>query len=93
MIAAFRAFEVNLARRGNIGGMTGEMNRSVVMFSAASSHEVAFETEGHGYFSYNATRLLQHRASGLTNEEFVEKLQRVGGEDWSQHPVLECVPS
>jgi Caspase domain len=92
MNEVYRAFELKLARRGKLDEVTGEMNRSLVMFYACNEYEVAFETDGRGHFSSKATQLLRETPTGLTNEEFVKKLQPTAEEAGQQHPVRECVP-
>jgi hypothetical protein len=61
-----------------------------VSFSACQSHEVAFESDGHGAFTAIATRILRSGATGVTNEAFLTQVRTAFGAGARQTPQMLC---
>jgi hypothetical protein len=61
-----------------------------VSFSACQSHEVAFESDGHGAFTLIATKILRSGVTGLTNEAFLSQVRTAFGAGARQTPQLLC---
>jgi hypothetical protein len=61
-----------------------------VLFAAALSSEVAWESHGHGDFTVRATQLLREGSVGLSNEQFLERVREAFGKVPRQHPGLYC---
>jgi hypothetical protein len=61
-----------------------------VLFAAALSSEVAWESNGHGDFTVRATRLLREEIAGISNEQFLERVREAFGKVPRQHSGLYC---
>jgi hypothetical protein len=61
-----------------------------VLFSACKSREVALESDGHGHFTTNATRILASGVERMTNAEFQARVVQAFGENSGQNPELHC---
>ncbi len=92
MKAAHAAFRASLggSRAATSRGVYGQARE--VLFSACRSQEVALESDGHGYFTTRATRILAAGISGLTNADFQARLINAFGPNASQNPELHCAP-
>jgi hypothetical protein len=92
MKAAHAAF------RASLGGSRALTSRGVydqareVLFCACRSQEVALESDGHGHFTTQATRVLAAGIGGLTNADFQTRVISAFGPNPSQNPELHCAP-
>jgi hypothetical protein len=91
MITAHRQFRQRQTTRRAMGrrGLSGMQE---VLFAACLSSEVAYENAGHGDFTVRATGALQAGLTGLTNEQFEERIIAAFGAGTLQHPRLYCRP-
>jgi hypothetical protein len=81
--AAFRA----TARGQTIGGPA---NMKDIVFSACQANEVAWESNGQGEFTRNATAILARGFSAVTNEQFRDTVIAAFGSNPRQTPLLDC---
>lgn len=87
------------AFRASLGGTRAPAGRGAydeareVLFAACRSREVALESDGHGHFTTNATRILASGVQGMTNAEFQARVVQVFGENSGQNPELHCASS
>jgi|GEM_PF-1811188 len=89
MIRAYRDFRESHGLSRSFGRRDPEMMGEVV-FSAAESHQVAYEVNGHGEFTVRATRILQSETSGMTNAVFMQRVKDAFGATPRQNPNMEC---
>lgn len=89
MIEAHQRFRSGRGRSRalSIGGPT---LMKEVLFAAALSSEVAWESNGHDDFTLRATQLLREGTAGLTNERFLARIRDAFGKIPRQHPGLYC---
>ena len=84
------------AFRASLGGTRAATSRGAydeareVLFAACRSREVAIESDGHGHFTINATRILASGIDGMTNAEFQTRVVQAFGENSGQNPELHC---
>jgi hypothetical protein len=78
------------SRSANPGGQALMRN---VSFSACQSHEVAWESAGHGDFTVRALRVLARGAASMTNTQFGEGVIFEFGPGARQRPLLDCAPN
>jgi hypothetical protein len=83
--AAFRA----IARGQTIGGPA---NMKDIVFSACQPQQVAWESNGQGEFTRNATTILSRGFTGITNEQFRDSVVAAFGSNPRQTPLLDCAP-
>jgi hypothetical protein len=86
--AAFR--EALGGTRGAPSGRGAYDKAREVLFAACKSREVALESDGHGHFTTNATRILSSGTQGLTNAQFQARVVQAFGENSGQNPELHC---
>jgi hypothetical protein len=63
-----------------------------VLFSACRSSELAYEENGQGDFTRNATAVLAAGAAGITNSAFLDSVLQAFGSTLRQNPELHCEP-
>ena len=91
MIAAHKRFRADQQSRGlRMAGGPNLMKE--ILFAAALSSEVAWESNGHGDFTVHATKVLREAAS-LTNQGFLERVSSAFGTVPRQHPGIYCQES
>lgn len=61
-----------------------------VLFSACTSKESAYETNGQGDFTLQATRVIASGSTGLSNRDFYERVLAAFGDLRRQNPELHC---
>jgi hypothetical protein len=61
-----------------------------VLFSACTSKESAYETNGQGDFTLHATRVIADGVTGLSNRDFYERVLTAIGDIRRQNPELDC---
>ena len=61
-----------------------------VLFTACTSTELAWESNGQGEFTLRATGLLAENASSLTNEAFINAIISAFGAGRRQTPTIAC---
>jgi Caspase domain/N-acetylmuramoyl-L-alanine amidase len=83
--AAFRA----TTRGITIGGPARMRD---IVFSACQAQEVAWESNGQGDFTRHATSILAHGFSGITNQQFRDRVVEAFGPTPRQNPLLDCAP-
>ncbi len=89
LIAAHQRFRSTHAGSRNAGsGGLSEMKE--IVYSACLSSEVAWENNGHGDFTVQATRLLARGVAGVSHEQFEKQLIEAFGAAARQHPRLYC---
>jgi len=71
-------------------GLVGNNDLRWVNFSACDATEVAFEHNGNGDFSVNATQVLRGDISQLTHRSFQDRVIAIFGERRRQTPQLDC---
>ncbi len=89
LIDAHRRFRTTRGL-GRALGMGGPNLMKEVLFAAALSSEVAWESGGQGDFTVRATRLLREGLTGVSNAEFLERVREAFGKLPRQHPGLYC---
>jgi hypothetical protein len=89
LIDAHRRFR-SARRTGRTLNAGGPNLMKEVLFAAALSSEVAWESDGQGDFTVRATRLLREGLSGVSNAEFLERVRAAFGKLPRQHPGLYC---
>jgi hypothetical protein len=87
-MAAHQRFRASMGRRRALTS-GGPDSMPEVLFSACLSHEVAWESGGHGEFTVRALQVLQN-ASGLTHEQFAQRVTEAFGASPRQHTRLYC---
>jgi hypothetical protein len=90
MKKAHAAFRDSLGGRRAATGRGAYDDAREVLFAACRSREVALESDGHGHFTTNATRILSSGIQGMTNEEFQRRVVQAFGENSGQNPELHC---
>jgi len=83
--AAFRA----TTRGITIGGPARMRD---IVFSACQAQEVAWESNGQGDFTRHATSILANGFSGITNQQFRDRVVEAFGPSPRQNPLLDCAP-
>ncbi|HEY5808934.1 MAG TPA: caspase family protein [Povalibacter sp.] len=61
-----------------------------VAFAACQDHEVAWESNGHGDFTVRASRVLTASITGMTNQQFQERILAEFGTAPRQKPRIDC---
>ncbi len=89
IILAHRRYRESYSLGRSLGGRDPETMGEVV-FSAAKSHEKAYEVNGHGEFTVRATRILQSGTAGITNAGFMQQVTAAFGATPRQNPNMEC---
>lgn len=91
MKKAHAAFRKSLGgARGATSGRGAYDNAREVLFAACKSREVALESDGHGHFTTNATRILSSGIQRMTNADFQARVVQAFGENSGQNPELSC---
>lgn len=63
-----------------------------ITFSACDATELAYESQGNGAFTREATKLLQTGIDSLTNGEATRRIVDAFGPKRAQTPMLDCAP-
>lgn len=93
MIAAHQEVRRHRLNTRNAAVGTGGLSHMrEVLFAAALSSEVAWESNGHGDFTVRATRVLERGIQGLSNTQFAERVVQEFDATPRQHPRLYCAP-
>lgn len=94
MKKAHAAFRESLgSARATAPGRDAYDKAREVLFAACKSWESALESDGHGHFTTNATRILSSGVEGMTNAEFQARVVQAFGENSGQNPELHCGPA
>jgi hypothetical protein len=59
-----------------------------MLFSACTSNELAFESNGQGDFTLRATTVIRQGVAGLGNRDVHERILQAFGDDRRQNPEL-----
>jgi hypothetical protein len=90
---AYRRFRAGQPKFRAAAGTRGPSTMKEVLFSACSSNEVAWESNGHGDFTTRATPILNAGLAGLTHDVFKQRVSEAFGAAPRQHPELDCAPA
>ncbi len=91
--AAHAAFRATLGGSRAVAVRGAYDQAREVLFCACRSSEEALESDGHGHFTTQATRVLAAGIGGLTNVDFQNRVISAFGPNPRQNPELHCASS